>query len=192
MNDMDELEEMRSQMAALKARLDKEQIINEKLLRASMKQKAGVINRQALISYVAAGFVVATMFCSFLPQGYSLGFCIGTSVFMVFCSAVTSWVHRDVSDEAMSADLLTVAQNVRRLKYRYQQWIKISIPLTILWVIWMIYEMYNNVIDGDIRFFWVLVVCAAIGGTIGGIIGWRMRKKVYKMCDEIVEQIEAV
>jgi len=187
---MDELEEMRRQLAALKERLDKEEIINERLLRSSMKQKAGVINRQALISYIASGFVVALMFVSFLPQGYSLAFCIGTSVFMVFCVAVTNWFHRDVSDEAMNADLLTVAQNVRRLKHRYQQWLKVSIPLVILWVMWMLYEMYN-LMDGISIHFWIMVAAAAVGGTIGGIIGWRMRRKVYKMCDEIVEQIES-
>lgn len=187
---MEELEEMRQQLAALKERLDKEQIVNDKLLRSSMKQKAGVINRQRWISCIAAGFVVAMMFTSFYPQGYSLGFCIGTSIFMVFCCAMTNWFHRDVSDEAMDADLLTVAQNVRRLKHRYQMWIRYSFPLVVLWVAWLLYEMYYQ-LAGNMTVFWITAVSAIVGGIVGGIIAWRMHKKVYRMCDEIVEQIEA-
>jgi len=188
---MEELDEMRQQLATLKERLDKENIINEKLLRASMKQKAGVINRQAWISCIAAGFVVALMFTFFYPQGYSLPFCIATSIFMTFCCAMTNYYHRDVSDEAMNADLLTVAQNVRRLKRRYQNWIKFSIPVTLLWLAWFLYELYQQV-DGVMLLFWTTSAAALVGGIIGGIIGWRMHRKVLRTCDEIVEQIEAV
>ena len=187
---MEELEEMRQQLAVLKDRLDKEKIVNEKLLRSSMKQKASVINRQRWISCLAAGFVIAAMFTSFRPMGCSWGFCIGTSIFMVFCCAMTIWFHRDVSDEAMNEDLLTVAQNVSRLKHRYNEWIKYSIPMMLLWLAWLAYEFYK-VADGEMVMFWTLVISAIVGGTIGGIWGYSMHRKVCRMCDEIVEQIKA-
>ena len=55
---------------------------------------------------------------------------------------------------------------------------------------WLLYEMYYQ-LAGNMTVFWITAVSAIVGGIVGGIIAWRMHKKVYRMCDEIVEQIEA-
>ena len=53
-----QLDEMRQQIALLKAKLDKEAIVNDQLLRQSMRQKMGFINKSALIQYIAGFFTI--------------------------------------------------------------------------------------------------------------------------------------
>lgn len=185
----DELNEMRSQMAVLKEKLEKETIVNEKLLRDSMNTKAIIINRQAWISGVAALFVIFIVVSTWWEfMGISKVFCIVTVVYMVFAAFMTWWMHRDINKETMSGDLLTVAKKAKELKDNYNRWIKFAIPVTILWAVWFFYEIWRT--NEDKHAAIILITCGAVGGLIGAAIGWRMHKKVVNTCDDIVRQIE--
>ena len=52
MNTYTELEEMRAQLAILNKKLKKEAIVNERLMRSSMKDKAWTLRRKAIIEAI--------------------------------------------------------------------------------------------------------------------------------------------
>lgn len=184
-----EFDEMRAQLALLKEKLNKEELVNERLLRETMHVKARNINREAVLSVVAALFVIVMMPFSFRPMGFSLQFCIGTVIFMLVCIGATLYQHRDVNSCTMDGDLLTVAKVMRRLKKSYRDWFKFSIPAAVLWFGWMGYEVYC--ISGNWKVVAMVMSSALVGGIIGGIIGFASYKRVIRTCDEIISSIES-
>ena len=72
------LEDMRQQINLLKEKLDKENIVNDKLLRASMRQRLGVIRRNQTIEYICALYVISFGSVYFRLIGCSWWFIGGT------------------------------------------------------------------------------------------------------------------
>lgn len=185
-----QIEEMRQQLAVLKDKLGKEEIVNERLLRESMGVKVKIVNRKARWGVSGCAFVVLMMPCYFIPQGYTWLFCGFTTLIMIFCAVATWWMHRNVNSHTMSGDLLTVAKVMRKLKKDYQNWLKIGIPMELVWMVWFCQEIYR--VAGDLQLAITMMVGGLVGGIVGGIIGVRMHKEVIHTCDEVVKQIEEV
>lgn len=183
------LEEMRQQMALLKEKLDKEELVNERLLRETMHSKARSINHEAIWSGVCAIFVIVAMLTTFHPMGFSWGFCIGTTIFMLVCLGATLYQHRDINSRTMNGDLLTVVKTMRRLKKNYRDWLKFAFPAIILWMGWIGYEIYR-MSEGNWKIVGATMGGCLIGATIGGILGLASHKKVIRTCDEIIKSIE--
>ena len=55
---MDELQEMREQLAALKEKLNKQEVVNDRLIRDVLNQKMKVINKNGWFSSIAGLFVI--------------------------------------------------------------------------------------------------------------------------------------
>ena len=84
-----ELEQMRSQISALKDKLDKQTIINESHIRNSMKSKASDLNRTVGITIFVG--VLALVYCTwfFYTQDFSLAFVVSTAVMLTVCILLT-------------------------------------------------------------------------------------------------------
>lgn len=187
-NNGQELEEMRAQLTVLKNKLDKEAIINERLLRDTMKRKANVINANAWVS-VGAGIFVILWAVLFLPEiGFSWYFVIATIVMMLVCIFFTYKQHKNVNDKTMNGDLLTVAKVMKKLKQDYQYWLKYAIIMVAVWFIWLCIEFV--IILGDWKLSLPIVVASAVGLVIGGFIGLRMHRSVIHNAEDIIKQIE--
>lgn len=184
-----EFDEMRAQLALLKEKLNKEELVNERLLRETMRVKARNINREAALSVAAALFVIVMMPFSFRPMGFSWQFCIGTIIFMLVCIGATLYQHRDVNNCTMDGDLLTVAKVMRRLKKNYRDWLKFSIPAGVLWFGWMGYEVY--LMSGNWKVAATVMAGALVGALVGGLIGFASYRRVIRTCDEIISSIES-
>lgn len=210
MEEINELEEMRRQLNMLKGRLNKEEIVNDHLLRESFHSKARRINNEAVWSVVCGIFAIIMMWVWFFPRGFSAAFCMGTTILMTGCCIYTILIHRGVNHRAMDGDLLTIAKTMKRVKDTYRKWTKWGITLGILWYGWMVWEiflvcgivgdrqcsgfdgMFGEIIQMIDKKVVAISMAAggAIGAIIGGIIGLRMNKKVMTTCDEVVKSIE--
>lgn len=187
-NNCQELEEMRAQLTILKNKLDKEAIINERLLRDTMKRKANVINANAWVS-VSAGIFVILWAIFFLPEiGFSWYFIVATIVMMLVCIFFTWKQHKNVNDKTMNGDLLTVAKVMKKLKEDYVNWLKYGIVMVAVWFIWLCIEFV--IILGDWKLSLPIVVASAVGLVIGGFIGLRMHRSVIHNAEDIIKQIE--
>ena len=188
---MDELQEMREQMAALKEKLNKQEVVNERLIRDVLSQKMKVINKNGWISGICGLFVITFGNFMFYQMGLSTYFLIGTTVMMLFCIATTwishSWVN---SNEIANGDLLRVAKQAYRLQKEYKNWKYIALPMILAWGVWLGLEYAAEVKDTTI----VLVTMSGgvVGGLIGGIIGFRQNKKVINKLDEMIRYIKEI
>ena len=188
---MDELQEMREQMAALKEKLNKQEVVNDRLIRDVLSQKMKVINKNGWISGLCGLFVITFGNFVFYQMGLSTWFLIGTAAMMILCVAVTwishSWVN---SNEIANGDLLRVAKQAYRLQKEYKNWKYIALPMILAWGVWLGLE-YTAIVQ-DTTIVLVTMSGGVVGGLIGGIIGFRQNKKVINELDEMIRYIKEI
>ena len=186
-----ELEQMRSQIGMLKEKLEQQTIVNEMHIRNSMKSKISDLNRTVLGTIFVGIFAVIFAPMTFYNQGCSLLFVIGTAVMLAVCLGLTIAQKINLSrmTDLSQSNLVETAEKLNKTRTHYKEWYRIAIPMILVWVGWMIYEMVNAIgIESPtaIGFY-----CGAgVGLLIGGIIGSRINRKVVRQANEILAQIE--
>ncbi len=185
-----ELEEMRSQIGILKEKLEKQNIVNERHIRRSMKSNMSSINKTVTVTIFLGIFALVYCTWFFWQQGCSLAFVISTGIMLAVCLGLTIVQRVNLGRTDFSkGNLVETAQNLSKIKAHYQDWHKIAIPMIVIWFGWMIYEMTGILgFEGPmaIGFF-----CGAtVGGIIGGVLGFRINRKIVRKTGEILEQIE--
>ena len=186
-----EMDEMRQQMETLKKKLGQQEIVNDRLMRRSMKSTANkIIQRHNIVMAVGLLMIPFGYYSFVMISGFSIPFWIVTCLFMILCAAATYYVGFDLRDSRlMQGKLLEVRRKVARAKKLENQWLFISIPLLILWLAWFVYEaMLQN--SDEIRRGYGLLVGGAIGGVIGLICGFSLHFKTQRQYQEIIDQIE--
>ena len=185
-----EMEEMRAQLGTLKEKLEKQTIINERHIRNSMKSKVSDINRTVTGTIIAGIFALVYCTWYFAYQGCSLLYIIGTGVMLAVCLAIT--IVQKVSLDRMDfsrGNIIETAEKLSKIKKHYQNWYKIAIPMLTIWLGWTIYEM-SGIIGLDTP-MGIGFCCGALGGMIiGGLIAFRINRKVISKTTEILDQIE--
>lgn len=188
-NNFAELEELRAQMAVLKDKLSREEIVSERLLRQTMKGHVRFINSQAWIGSIACLFVIGMMPELSEQFGLSLWLVIYTTAMMLFSMGATLFEHRGVSPDMMNGNLLDVAKRMRKLKKDYQNWKYIGYPMVAVWFIWFSAEIVvNSHVNRNMAISLLSGLLA--GGIIGVFLGFKMQKKTISTIDEIISQIE--
>lgn len=187
--DYNEMEEMRRQMAVLKEKLEKEEILSDRLLRNTMQSQVRSIRRRANWSIVGGVFVLTVGPMAFNNLGTSTTFIVVTSLMMLVMMLLTVMMHSRLREaDVRDGELLAVARNARRLKDDYRRWRYIGIPLMILWLAWLVVEVMHGQSDPTDSLIMLTPVVA--GGIIGGIIGWMRHNHLVGMLDDIIRQIE--
>ena len=184
-----EMNEMRQQMNILKKKLEQQEIVNEKLIRQSMRKNMRSINRRNFILTAIAILMVPYSYWVFYKMvGFSMAFWIGTSIFMLICAGANIWNNRNLnSSSLMSGDLLEARKNVSRAKKFDTQWLLFGIPAVLLWLAWFVYEVYRVNGPDDMM---PLLLGGGFGGVIGLICGFRIYYKTQRQYQEIIDQIE--
>lgn len=185
------LEEMRNQIAILKNKINKQELINERLLADTMKKKVNTINNVERFTIFCAVFCLAAYPLLRYYIGFSWAFVIATCVMMIFCIVATNYIHRPLHDsKLMTSDVATVARVMARFKRQYDNWLRYVTPsLLIPWLLWASYEYTELMgLEGTDRYFAPLPLL--VGAAIGGIIGYRQHRKAVQTAEEIIHQLE--
>ena len=185
--DSRELMEMKEQLSILTKKLEKETIVNERLMRRATKEKISKMQRRAHIKGVVIGLCIPYTIGVFNFIGLSLWLC-GFTVLILLISLYYDYrIHRNIhSDEAMYGNLLEVRKKVLRIKQAYQDWLKFSIPILALWLLSFWYETFQLPDIPKESIF----IGTIFGACIGGLTGFLQYKKMQRSADEILEQIE--
>ena len=184
-----ELEEMRQQMTTLKNKLNQQEIVNDRLVRSSMKKEVNSIMRRYNIVMVLAVLMVPYFYWVFVKlSSFSMAFWIGSSIFMLICAGATFYNTRKISNpDLMSHSLVEARRRVASAKKFDADWLKFSIPALILWFGWFYYESYQIV--GNLTFNW-LGFAGIVGGIIGAIAGFKYHFKTQRQYQDVIDQIE--
>lgn len=189
--EMNELQEMREQLNILRNKLDNQQIINDRLLRSTMKGKIKSINSNE------TRVIVLGVFCSLLYPSlhYTIGISwylvLATILIMAFTIGATIYIHHPLHQTSlMNSDLISVARIMARFKEQYRQWLHIVCPLLITpWLAWFCHETTLALgIQGRERYYFVTFILLC--GFVGFLIGYYWHRKTVSMAQDIIAQID--
>ena len=190
MNNNDfEFEYMRQQMTTLKNKLNKQEIVNDRLIRHSMKQTAGNISRRYYMIMALCLLMIPYSYWAFVMlNGFSIPFWIFTCIGMLICGGGTFYNSRKLSDSnLMTNNLVDVRRRMARAKKFDADWLFIGIPFAIAFLGWFMYESYLLHPDA---FFNGLFWAGCIGGVLGATWGFSLHFKTQRQYQEIIDQIE--
>ncbi len=184
---MDELNILKEEMAAMKRNLDKQQIVNEKLMRTVMRQRTSWLNTFVKIEIIALPFIylIFAGICAFykISQWYAITFLI--------LAAIDSFM--DLRTFRISPKIFSTCSmmEVRKLliKQKKERFIQtcISAPAAIIWFVLFAIgvmgdpqspEGYGGLVGG------------LIGAIIGAIVVVILYRKAQKTNDSIIDEIE--
>ena len=189
MNENFDLENMRQQMTTLKNKLNQQEIVNDRLMRRSMKNEVNTITRRYYIIMALGLFMIPYGYWCFVKLcGLSLFFWIVTSIFMLICVGATYYTLRKINDpDMMNRNLVEARKKVASAKKFEANWLFFGIPAVVLWMSWFLYETYQ-LHGGGISngLFWG----GCIGGIIGAICGLSLNFKTQRQYQDIIDQIE--
>ena len=187
-----ELEDMRAQIAILKDKLDKQTIVNDTHIRNSMKSKRSEMTRTIGITIFAGVLAIPYCIGVFCYMGLSPVFIAATGLMLAVC--VWLIIKQQLTLKGLDfsqGKLLEVAEKLNKVKVHYHEWIKIALPMLIIWFSWLMYEVITHCgIEEPMTMGFC--VGAAIGGVVGGIVGYRTNRKIVRKSTEILEQIDEI
>lgn len=188
MNQDFEMESMRQQMATLKSKLDSQEMLNDRLMRRSMKNEVNTINRRYFIIMAVCILMIPYGYWCFVKlSGLSIAFWIATSVMMLICAGATFYNSRKINDpRLMSRSLVEARKKVASAKKFDSDWLLFGIPMIIVWLAWFFYETYQQNHEFANGILWGGIV----GGAIGAFAGFSIHFKTQRQYQDIIEQIE--
>ena len=179
------LNEMQQQLRQMKEKLEGETIVNEKILRNAYRKTLGSLQRKALRQTII-GIVAMLLSLNLLNVGFSIPFVIATEVMLAFCLAATIIINNRLPK--MDTDLVTAAKGIIRFRKGYANWLWIGIPMLILWLGGMVYEiMKNEAFPSEAKY--AMLIGLGVGIVIGGAIGLILRHNILSKSDETLAQI---
>ena len=180
------LSQMQQQLRQMKEKLEGETIVNEKLLRNAYRKTLGSLQRKALRQTII-GVVAMLLSLNLLNIGFSIPFVIATEVMLAFCLAATIIINNRLPK--MDTDLVTAAKGIVRFRKGYANWLWIGIPLLILWLGGMVYEiMKNEAFPSEAKY--AMLIGLGVGIVIGGAAGLMLRHNILSKSDETLAQIK--
>jgi hypothetical protein len=180
-----ELEQMKEQLSVLKGKLDKEAIVNDRLMRNIMNQKVKSIKRHGRTFIILTIIFIPYCTWAFMHMHMSVWFTAVTDIFMLIALIYDYFAYKDIkSNELMEGDLIDVKRKMINFKRKQADWLKIGIPFIILWLAWFAIENLNQ---ADAKF---VLIGGIVGGVIGACIGFKYFLKIRRMATEVIGQIE--
>ena len=190
--DLNELQELKEQFKLMDAKLEKQRIINEKMLKKSMKENLSHIERWYQYRLRVCGFSAPVVSLIFLLKYYDQGVAYWGFCIMIMAVALLelyldrrSYHALDISNLPNLSMTQATENVIRHKKYRtITNWI-LLIPGTAL-VAWTILVASN--------FTWNLHIIAITIFTMAISILWGIyqSKKNAKRLDEVLKQIESM
>lgn len=190
MNENFEFEDMRRQMQTLKNKLNQQEIVNDHIVRRSMRNEVNNITHRYYIVMALAVLMIPYFYWVFIKlTGFSMAFWIGTSIFMLICAGATYYNLSKINDPGLiNHNLVEARKQVASAKKFDSDWLMFGIPALILWFGWFVYEVYQ--LDHDLAngLFWG----GCVGGVIGAICGFKIHFKTQRQYQDIIDQIEDI
>lgn len=181
----DTFSDMRDQLQQLRQTLENQKIINEKLLKRSYKKNLHSLRvRSSRVTMLA--IVAMALVYNFHVVGFSWAFFIATELMMLGCLTATLITNRHIPQ--MDSDLVTAAEELRKFRMNYVNWLKIGIPVIVFWLSWMVTELFVRDFPAEYRI--PFLAGAGTGIVIGLVIGLRIRRQIIRSAEELLVSVE--
>ena len=178
--------EMQQQMQQLRDKLDKQKIVNERMLNRACSRNLDVLRTKARVP-IFAGLAIVFGAASFHNLGLSLPFMIFTAIAGVAGVVAASLVNANLPK--MDQDLVSAGEGLAKFRRAQENWMKYSIPVGVIWLVWLLTELFLQS-RSDSETVWMIVAGLALGLVVGILLGRKNRRAIFKNTDELLAQIE--
>ncbi|MBR6129359.1 MAG: LapA family protein [Bacteroidaceae bacterium] len=188
-----ELEEMREQLDLLKKKLEKQEIVNDRLIskiKESLEKDMATVRRQYRMGHIVNFLSAPLIYYIVVYQlGLSVIFGIATAIW-AFVTFVFFFWRKGHLYNLHSDNLLEAQLKVTTLKQHHRKWLKFDYLSLAFWLAWLGWEIYRkctmeNAGDVPVRLYFGFV----IGGLIGILINiWKVvktQRRYQRMLDQI-------
>ncbi len=164
-----EIEELRRQYASLKEVTEKERLVNEALLKkvvsSHLTDIRSTLRNMCIIGIV--GTILWVLICRWF--NFSLTFLIATELILIADLLNDMRMTHNLNPKDFAdRSLLEISQNTLRAARQFKYSFVTGIILTILWMIWFIFEI--QLTDISLK----------LGGIIGGITGFGVAIYIFR------------
>lgn len=194
-NNNNELEIMRSQMASFKKQLEQQEIINSRIMSESMKKKFSWIKKIIIGEII---LIPIFLYLAFAAKYYfNLSWwSVVTFVILLLCDIGCDYDinMRAIKDSDYSRDnLIDTIEKLVKMKQRRAKQTAIMLTATIVMIIWLLIEIGFHLIaiNADTG-MWFRFYGGGTGAFIGVAVAWWIYRKMQKTNDEMIKQIEEI
>ncbi len=192
-NDL-QLEQMRQQMTELKQQLDKQQIVNEQLLRQSMTSKMSWIKRYIWLEMALIPILLLILAPIHAMLGLSW-WLYGFLAVMLVVDVAADWRINHVDrNQLLTGNLVEASRRLTLMKKQRAWSFALGILVVIIWIVWFLYELQCASGMQSSDFLNGFAMGGFFGGIIGGVIGLVVAiiifYKMQRTNDEVLAQID--
>ncbi len=192
-NDL-QLQQMRQQMTELKQQLDKQQIVNEQLLRQSMTSKMSWIKRYIWLEMALIPILLLILAPIHAMLGLSW-WLYGFLAVMLVVDVAADWRINHVDrNQLLTGNLVEASRRLTLMKKQRAWSFALGILGVIIWIVWFLYELQCASGMQSSDFLNGFAMGGFFGGIIGGVIGLVVAiiifYKMQRTNDEVLAQID--
>ncbi|MCI6895024.1 MAG: hypothetical protein MR850_09560 [Bacteroidales bacterium] len=181
-----ELQQLKEQFNILNRSLNNQQIINERLIRASIESKVRNINSDGRKIMAIAILGIIAIIADHYLVNWSWLFTAVTIVFLLVAVLYNIYFRLGINNaDALNADLIDMRLRTLRFKKMQSRWLWFSIPFLVVWLTWLLYETLNMIYDPI-----PTIIGAAIGLVLGLAFGIKQYQRTQRQAKEIISDIE--
>lgn len=194
-NNNNELEIMRSQMASFKKQLEQQEIINSRIMSESMKKKFSWIKKMIIGEII---LIPIFLYLAFAAKYYLDLSWWSTSTFIILLLCDV-WCDYDINMRAIKNsdysrdNLVNTMEKLQRMKQRRTKQAAIMLITLIGLIIWLSIEISLHLmsINADTG-MWGAFYGGVVGGVIGIAVSWWIYRKMQKTNDKMIKHIEEI
>ena len=181
-----ELYELREQIALLKEKLQRQQIISERTIVEAAQKGISKLNRAGVVSMVAGLFAIVWCTSIFYRWGFSPEFVFGTAIYIGLSVMVTIYTHwRLMTVDITRGNLVEITQRLIRFRKIYCVWPFIAIPTLLVWSYFLYCDASRLQMNTE-----SLLIGLAAGGIIGIIFGIKKNFSILRETDKVLANIK--
>ena len=190
-NNLQELEELRSQVAEFKNRIEKQEIVSRHLLDEAMKGHVLWIKQMSI--WISVGELVVLpllAYCLRTIVGVSWPLIIAIGLMLISEAVFNFWNVSTIRDKHLAADnVLSAQQRLTTFKRREKLYTFGILPFALLLIVWLLFDVYYGTdipLPSSDRLL-VDFVLVAVGLTVVFYVFYREMRSLNKAIKEIDE-----
>lgn len=184
------MDELKQQFALLTQRLESQPINNDKLLKTVIGNRMKWIAKYVYLKIVLFFPLAALLYYFFYQRGMiSLTFLVLTLLLCVLELYFDTVINHIRGKGWLEKDLLTSRQLLVKMKQRRTQLILAEIPISIVWVLVFFFEIISYQPDNP-AYAVAMGIGIGIGALAGAVIAYLVFKKMQRINDELLREID--
>lgn len=195
MDNFDELDAMRLELAAIKENLDKSKIINESLLRKVMKQRTGWLNGLVTAELIVYPVLVLFYYLLCLFLGMSQWFTIAMAIVGAIDIALDFRTVRISPLTFSTANLIDIQKLIVRHKKERNLQLGVMFPLLMVWMVLFLIDFVKSFlhkfgIETNEEAFRAMSIGMAVTGVVAIIVVLWLHRKMHRTSNALLSDLD--